>query len=230
MNILPSAKVNVVNFGDSINLTCSINEAIDTDMVFYAWKLNGKIINHTLPFIHINYDHYSSVNQGGEYQCFVYNSDSSASETSPKVIVAFAPVLVNEPMSVKTIVNDTVEFICTAFGYPTPTIQWRRISSTKEVSSLENIDDVSVNLPLNAYNISYSGYANETSTLRIYPVDYQDFGYYICIATLNSSDIIFVSDCCSSNDSSNSTIKDYNAISNIATLTGTNKDVLCDSI
>ena len=230
MNILPSVKVNVVNFGDSINLTCSINEAIDTDMVVYRWKFNGKIMNHTLPFIHINYDHYSSTNQRGEYQCFVYNSDSSASGMSPKVIVAFVPVLVNEPMSVKTIVNDTVEFICTAFGYPTPTIQWRRINSTEEVSSLEDIDDLSVDLPLNAYNISYSGYANETSTLRIYPVDYQDYGYYICIATLSSSDIVFVSDCCSLNDSSNSTIKDYNAISNIATLTGTDKDVLCDSI
>ena len=224
MNILPSAKVNVLDFGDSINLTCSINEGINPDMVFYTWTLNGKIMNHTLPFININYDHYSSTNQGGEYQCFVYNSDSSASRISPKVVVAFAPVLVNEPMSVKAVVNDTVDFSCTAFGYPTPTIQWRRINNTEDVSSLEDIDDLSVDLPLNSYNISYSGYVNETSTLMIYPVDYQDFGYYICIATLSSSDIVVATDCCSSNDSSNSTLKDYNAISNIATLTGTVRD------
>ena len=229
VTILP-ARLNVLHFGDSINLNCTIDERINPDMVFYTWKFYGNIINHTLPFININYDHYSSTNQRGEYQCFAFNNDLSARGTSPDVFVAFAPVLVNEPMSVKTIANDTVEFICTAFGYPTPTIQWRRINTTEEVPSLEDIDDLSVNLPLNAYNISYSGLVNETSTLRIYPVNYHDFGYYICIATLFSSDIVFATDCCSSNDSSNSTIKDYNAISNIATLTGTDRDCLYNSI
>ena len=223
MNILP-ARLSILRFGDSINLTCTIDKGINPDMVFYTWKFNGNIMNHTLPFININYNNYSSTNQRGEYQCFAFNNDLSASGTSPNVFVAFAPVLVNEPMSVKAVVNDTVDFSCTTFGYPTPTIQWRRINNTEDVSSLEDIDDLSVDLPLNSYNISYSGYVNETSTLRIYPVDYQDFGYYICIATLSSSDIVVATDCCSSNDSSNSTLKDYNAISNIATLTGTVRD------
>ena len=198
--------------------------------IVYKWTFNDVYIDTNDSFILINYTTYNSVLEGGVYRCYISVLDPSLEAVSEDTIILFAPVFTTQPSSLGISVTNTVEFSCTAFGYPTPTIQWRRINNTEDVSSLEDIDDLSVDLPLNFYNISYSGYVNETSTLMIYPVDYQDFGYYICIATLSSSNIIFVSDCCSSNDSSNSTIKDYNTISNIATLTGTYLSIIEFSI
>ena len=200
------------------------------DNIVYKWSFNDVYIDTNDSFILIDYTTYNSVLEGGVYRCYISVLDPSLEGVSKDTIILFAPVLTTQPSSLGISVTNTVEFSCTAFGYPIPTIQWRRINSAKEVLSLEDIDDLSVELPLNANNISYSGYVNETSTLRIYPIDYQDFGYYICIATLSSSDLVVVSDCCSSNDSTNSTLKDYNAISNIATLTGTVRDGLYDSV
>ena len=215
--------IKTLQYGDYFNLTCMAHSNIMLDNIIYKWTFNDVYIDSNDSFIFINYTTYNSVLEGGVYRCYISVLDLSLEAVSEDTIILFAPVFTTQPSSLGISVMNTVEFSCIAFGYPTPTIQWRRISSTEEVSSLEDIDDLSVNLPLNAYNISYSGYVNETSTLRIYPVDYHDFGYYICVATLSSSDIVFVSDCCSSNDSSNSTIKDYNTISNIATLTGTDE-------
>ena len=220
MNILP-AKVNVLHFGDLLNLTCIVfGNRSDLGLIQYLWTVNGKLINVSSPVLTIDYLTLESINQHGVYKCTAFGIDGVSIGESSSTLVAYAPHLTTQPSSLFISINNTVSFSCTAFGYPIPTIQWKRVSSTEGISTLEDINDFSINLPLNAYNNSISGSINETSSLRIDPVQHKDFGYYICIAKLSSTDILFVADCCSSNNSSNSTTREYNVLSSFATLTG----------
>ena len=218
MNILP-AKVNVLHFGDLLNLTCIVfGNRSDFGLIQYLWTVNDKLSNISSPILTIDYLTLESINQHGVYKCTAFGIDGVSIGESSSTLVAYAPHLTRQPSSLSISINNTVSFSCTAFGYPIPTIQWKRVSSTEGISTLEDINDFSINLPLNAYNNSISGSINETSTLRIDPFDYEDYGYYICIARLSSSDL---SNCCPPNTFNIST--QYNAISSIATLTGTAK-------
>lgn len=103
---------------------------------------------------------------------------------SPSVLIAFAPSFADQPQSVDASVNESAEFSCTAFGYPPPIIEWRRVTS---LSNLSILHDVNTELNTDIYNST--GTINITSTLVIEPVQYDDFGYYLCVAMFSSNNL-----------------------------------------
>ena len=216
VSIQPS-NFSVIEYGMSLNLTCNISFSGDVN---YTWSLNDTFIpNESRSYYTISYTDQDSVKLGGTYQCYAHTSDVSVYGSSPKVLVLFAPHVIEHPSSVAVSNNDTVEFTCTAIGYPTPTIEWKRVMSSN-VANLTALQNMENELPMNTNNVSITGTNNETSTLTIDPVQYEDYGYYLCMATLSSSDIVFVSDCCNPVNINTSDINSYTTLSSVATLTG----------
>ena len=213
VSILPD-NVNIIEYSTSLNLTCNINIIHEFN---YVWRFNDTVIpNESRSYYTISYTDQDSLKLGGTYQCYAHTSDMSVYGFSPKVLVLFAPHVIEHPSSVAVSNNDTVEFTCTAIGYPIPTIEWKRVMSSN-VANLTALQNMENQLPMNTNNESITGTTNETSTLTIDPVQYEDYGYYLCMATLSSSDIVFVSDCC--NNYTNN-VTNYHDISYTATLTG----------
>ena len=223
LNVLLPSGISIVHFGESLELSCIINSTIDLDTVYYTWTFNDDVINHTSSSLTINYFSPDSVEQGGVYQCYTHALGMLLSGTSRQILIAFAPLITEDPVSVLAIYNDTVEFNCTAIGHPTPIIEWYRLSVNNNITTLEDVNKYSIELPF--FSIEETTTTDTTiksSTLTIDPVEYNDFGYYICVAKLSSDAFVYVSDCCNSESGSGSgeVVELYYSISNISTLSG----------
>ena len=219
--LLPSG-ISIVHFGESLELSCIKNSNIDLDAVYYTWTFNDDVINHTSSYLTINYDSPDSIEQGGVYQCYTHALGMLLSATSRKILIAFAPLITEDPVSVLAIYNDTVEFNCTAIGHPTPVIEWYRLSVNNNITTLEDVNKYSIALPFFSMEETTTDTTIKSSTLIIDPVEYNDFGYYICVAKLSSDAFVYVSDCCNSESGSSSgeVVELYYSISNISTLSG----------
>ena len=146
-------------------------------------------------FITLNYSDYSLVSQGGLYRCsayyynyfdhfYLYGYFTDLRGYSNRVSVLFSPSFSEQPDSVMSRVNDSVELSCTAFGYPVPVIEWKRVNSLNTSDFINNI----IELPESAYNDTVAGTNNITSTLIIDDIQYDDFGYYLCVSRLPVSE------------------------------------------
>ena len=195
--------------------------------MYYTWKFNNDVINHTSSSLTISYYSPDSIEQGGVYQCCAQSLDMILTGTSPKILIAFAPLITEEPASVFAMYNDSVEFTCTATGHPTPVIEWYRLSVETNVSTLKDVNEFSIELPSSAFIEKTITNTTETSVLIIDPVDYDDFGYYVCVASLSSDTFVYARDCCDSDTESGSgeAIETVYAISNISQLSGLNTAV-----
>ena len=189
--------------------------------MYYTWKFNNDVINHTSSSLTISYYSPDSIEQGGVYQCCAQSLDMILTGTSPKILIAFGPLITEEPGSVFAMYNDSVELICTATGHPTPVIEWYRLSVETNISTLE---ESSIELPSSAFIEITITNTTETSVLIIDPVDYDDCGYYVCVASLSSDKFVYARDCCDSDSESGSgeSIETVYAISNISQLSGLN--------
>ena len=229
LNILTPSGISTVHFGESLQLSCIINSTIDLVAVYYTWTFNNDVINHTSSSLTITYFSPDSVEQGGVYQCYTHALGMLLSGTSRQILIAFAPLITEDPVSVLAIYNDTVEFNCTAIGHPTPVIEWYRLSVNNNITTLEDVNKYSIKLPFFSMEETTTDTTIKSSTLIIDPVEYNDFGYYICVAKLFSDAFVYVSDCCNSESGSSSgeVVELYYSISNISTLSGESIEQYC---
>ena len=223
-DLSPDARVIVLDYGNSITINCTIVTDINVTVhaLEYFWTYDDEILpDETTAMLSIGYLSLESAYRGGLYQCYVATADATVTAASPNVVVAFAPVILVEPMSTGTLYNSSVRLNCSAVGYPTPHVELYRVSSSN-VSTLLDVMSSSVELPYSADIDTYTTNTTEQSILTISSVDHDDYGYYICVATFPSDSFTFVYDCCNGNntESIDNDSFDNSDISNIATLTG----------
>ena len=101
---------------------------------------------------------------GGVYECVVNNS---AGSDNANVSLNISPQFSQSPQDVLTRVGETVTMVCVAVAYPQPTYQWVKLNG---------------DLPTNATG-------NNSTTLIIHSVTYEDEGSYCCIATANRESV-----------------------------------------
>ena len=205
----------------------------DTYVVAYNFYLNNTIVqssptNQTLT---IQYNDQTSIILGGTYDCEVRDSMNGMFRSDRKIFIAFTPIITQQPVPIYTVTGESVEFNCTATGLPIPTIRWIRLRPDDDVDMLED-DGLLLsldNLPTNSTINCYDEYNNSiTSVLTIEYVSFEDFGDYICVAVLESEDVMNPNDGISGSGSGSRSGSDdmlqpntaYIAVSNIATLTG----------
>ena len=208
----------------------------DTNVVEYIFYLdNTNIVQNstTDQNLTIQYNNQTSIIFGGTYDCEVCDSMDGVFRSDNKIFIAFVPIITQQPVPIYTVTGESVKFNCTATGLPIPTITWIRLESDDDVDSLEddyfdlNCDG---NLPTNSIISSYDEYNNSiTSILTIESVSFEDFGDYICVAVLESEDVMNPNDGISGSGSGSRSDSDdmmlqpnitYIAVSDIATLTG----------
>ena len=214
VNLIPTSDVVFLKYGDSYNLTCA-SLSVSSLSVQIFWYKDDELINDTeTQILTIDYTSPESVSNGGSYKCVAQGTLGSSIGESNSVLIIFTPHIVQTPSNVQTRVNRQIQFICNATGYPLPSIEWRRISVENDLTTSEEIDNVAVDLPYRVTNDSSINMNEVSSVLTLLSVDYDDFGYYVCIATLTSDDVYVLF------NNSNVTLMDYHAVSSTATLTG----------
>ena len=214
VNISP-LPVTILEYNDTVNVTCLANNNLKINDLSYTWLLNDIVIDVNESFIEITYTSSDQVDDSGEYRCKVSSLTLSLTIESQRTLISLAPVIVANPLpALGTLVNNSMTFTCNATGYPLPSIEWRRISVENDLTTLEEIDNVAVNLPYRVTNDSSINMNEVSSVLTLLSVDYDDFGYYVCIATLTSDNVYVLF------NNSNVTLMDYHDISSTATLTG----------
>ena len=216
VNLIPTSDVVFLEYGDSYNLTCTIGGySMNTTSVQISWYKDDELINDTeTQILTIDYTSPESVSNGGSYKCVAQGTLGSSIGESNSVLIIFTPHIVRTPSNVQTRVNRQIQFTCNATGYPLPSIEWRRISVENNLTTLQGIDNVTINLPYRVTNDSSINMNEVSSVLTLLSVDYDDFGYYVCIATLTSDNVYVLL------DNSSVTLMDYHAISSVATVTG----------
>ena len=218
--------VNVLSYGENTTLTCVVTTNYDLNEIEFEWTFNNisiRTFNYstfdTDSMLSIDYQNSSSPSlSGGLYQCVAELSEDNITAKSNVVTIAYAPFIILQPISIytnATNVNETVSFNCVAVGYPTPEITWHRVSTITPIIDMLSLDLYSISLPLNSSSDHYFTLNETMSLLSIDPVNHGDFGYYICVATLNDS---LIDDCCLNDDDQDNTT--YYEISNTATLFG----------
>ena len=220
VNLMPNG-VTVVEFGESLNISCTSTSNIETESVYFTWTFNGEIINDTSPVITLMYDSGDSVELAGIYQCFAATKDVLVSGTSNSILVVFAPAIIEHPSSVSVSENGSVELFCEASGYPSPVIEWYRVEDNNNTSTFERVLSYSIELPDSAYNETTESSRSTNSTLIIDNIQYDDNGYYLCVATLVNDSIEFTGSCCGQNsnvDSNN--VDSIHIVSTTSTLSG----------
>ena len=164
----------------------------------------------------IQYNNQTSIIFGGTYDCEVFDSVNDMFRSDRKIFIAFAPIITQQPVPIYTVAGESVEFNCTATGLPIPSIRWIRLRP-----------DLPTNSTINCYKENSNSIM---SVLTIEYVSFEDFGDYICVAVLESEDVMNPNDGLSGSGSgTRSGSSDmilqpnitYIAVSNITTLTGT---------
>ena len=202
VNVSPPG-ITSLTFGEEVQLSCTSTSNIQLDESLpteFTWTLNNDVLNETSSILTVQYDNVESVNKGGYYQCFASYNDTLLTGSSNLILLIFAPYITTHPVSVSVNVNETIELSCTATGYPAPIIEWYRVESNTVFSDYDAVLYYSIELPdVSDYNDTTSDATITNATLIISPIDYIDYGYYLCVATLLNDSIVFVKSCCSGN-------------------------------
>ena len=195
---------------------------MDLDGFEYSWMLNNEVLDETSSILTVQYDNVESVNEGGYYQCFASYNNALLTGSSNLILLIFAPYITTHPVSVSVNVNETIELSCTATGYPAPIIEWYRVESNTVFSDYDAVLYYSIELPdVSDYNDTTSDATITNATLIISPIDYIDYGYYLCVATLFNDSVNFASSCCNENSMERFSIgENLYHISNISTVSG----------
>ena len=91
-----------------------------------------------------------------------------------------APVIYQSPQNATVLESDTVIFLCSATGLPSPSIEWFYLEEDETLDSLSEDSD---------YNISTTAFGdgNVTSQLYIDDATSSDAGTYVCQASSNGA-------------------------------------------
>lgn len=156
----------VYSFEDNVTFYClSQGGPYNT----FSWALNGVTVPFETPFLHIES---VAISDAGEYTCTVSNNAGQGNATT---VLFLEPRIVSRPSDIRTRVNDSVRFTCTAEGFPPPTITWECIDCEElELGSgiSSGIFDVSLSHPSTGVVIG---------TLELLSVSYSDYGQYSCL-------------------------------------------------
>ena len=208
-----------------LNEVLTLNCVVDSsDIVSYEWRLNDVTVqNDTSPNITISYIDASSVDQGGVYHCTVYDSVNKADSTTNQVFVAFAPLITTSPQSIDVTRGDQVELSCNVTSFPVSTIKWAKLPSGFIVDNITDLNDLSryldpPNTVITINNTTNSDTFN-SSILVIESVLGSDFGYYVCIGTLDNDTLVVPEGSGSATDGER-VLMIIIEVSDIATITG----------
>lgn len=98
---------------------------------------------------------------GGEYECVVSNEAGNGSDAA---ILYVRPTISSGPISVRSAVNNSVNFSCVADGFPKPTYHWEKLRQNGTFTKI-------------------LGAMNQNLTLE--GIMFGDHGNYKCIATVD---------------------------------------------
>lgn len=123
----------------------------------------------------LNLFNVTALSDGAVYTCVVNNS---AGVDNASVSLNIAPILVQVPTNIYTENGTHVSFMCLATAYPEPTYLWIRAGGALPASAV----------------------GENSSTLTISPVHFEDEGSYQCTATSNeialvSTPALLISEC-----------------------------------
>ena len=219
--------VSILSYGGNVTLSCDITTEYDSNDLQYEWTFNNEPIrNFTYStfeadsMLIIDYTDSSSPLMGGQYQCIGTNVAENVVGISNVVLIAFAPLIIQHPVNVFTSENETEYFYCNAVGFPTPEITWRRVNTSKVIIDMFMLDVYSTTLPENSI-VDYINATEIASIFTINQINHDDYGYYVCLATLNDSSISAIGNFSLDNDDPSKTDNNTNyEISNTATLFG----------
>ena len=108
----------------------------------------------------LNLNRVTAHTDGAVYTCVVNNT---AGRGDASVSLNIRPMLIQSPTTFLTENGATAIFMCLASAYPEPTYQWTRIGGVLPVSAV----------------------GDNTTTLMIYSVQFEDEGLYYCSVTSN---------------------------------------------
>ena len=219
ITLTPSG-ISVIEYGDTINISCISNSNIEVDEVIYSWTFNENVTNTNSSVLTIEYNSAESVSQGGLYQCFGSSLDMILSGTSNQIFIAFAPLLLESPKSFLLSSSDVVTLNCTAVGHPLPTVEWYRLESNITIEDFDSLYNYTSGLPKSSIITNFTDSFEITSILSINPVNYNDYGYYVCVARVDNESLVIAQDCCTNEQSISTDIEKYYEISNTSILTG----------
>lgn len=200
---MPSLQV--LEFGESSNISCSASASIvSTSDLIYSWMLNDEVLlDETNSWLFIEYYDISDAAQlGGIYKCRVTSSDMRFAGVSKGHLILMAPHLIEQPQDTNTYFTDSVHLTCTVVGHPTPVIEWYKVGSDGNFTDINSVLENRQSLPNSSYYETATANSTETSVLTISSVDYEDYGYYMCVASFNDSSVVFARSCCSNDNNS----------------------------
>lgn len=162
----------VVDFGDSVSIDCNAS----MELVDYEWFKVNQTSGDSVPVttnqtLTVSFESSNDTEQAGYYFCKASMTTSlmGVANVSEVILVVFAPTFVEQPSSVSTSVDESVELQCRAVGFPQPMIRWVRLDSNNNTT----------NLPMDL-NITANG---NSSILTFNSVEADDFGSYHCMTT-----------------------------------------------
>ena len=118
-----------------------------------------------------------TTNDFGTYTCRVTNiyGQNERNWIVSIVQLPIAPQLLTSPNSLTTTAGNTVYMTCSAYGYPYPSIIWRKDNQVVQSDGVVSIDTRVTN---------YNGARVTVSTLKICGADADNVGSYTCTANV----------------------------------------------
>ena len=146
---------------DNVTFTCTSHGGPENHFQWFKnnvpiSELENNFSNTSTLYLH----RVTARTDGAVYTCVVTNSAGSGDAS---VSLNIRPRLVQSPTNLLTKKGATAVFVCLASAYPEPTYQWMRIGGVLPVSAV----------------------GENTTTLSILPVQFEDEGYYYCSVTSN---------------------------------------------
>ena len=150
----------------------------------YSWTLNNDDLGVRDSTLIVTYEDNKDADNGGTYVCVATDADNKNFTAS--VFVALAPYFTGSPQSVQTMAGSSIELTCNVTGFPLPDIIWVKLASNSISKSVTPFSDVTMKFIVDETMID--GFTDDNNTINVSilifnPVEFNDFGYYACIAT-----------------------------------------------
>ncbi|XP_076373000.1 cell adhesion molecule DSCAM-like [Tachypleus tridentatus] len=154
--------------GEDVQVLCSTVGA--KNRVKFTWFKDSSVIKTEEQWTVLDHETFSvfvvkspSVESSGNYTCVARSSDGEDKYTT-ELLVRGPPKWRNEPRNIVVSLGEDSILDCSAWGYPRPSVHWKRPLGTEMTPVMENA------------RISKL----EDGSLRILGVTQNDRGYYMC--------------------------------------------------
>ena len=172
----------VLEFGGTAVLNCTTDVWHDYEWMKLNLTTNEVQTVSSNQNLRLSYITMSDVSQGGYYYCIALSmaTPMDVANVSDVILVVYDPTFFTHPSPTALLSSQgqNVTLECVAAGFPSPTVEWRRIDSNNNLLSL----------PSNSVK-QFADSSNSSSILTISSVNFTDFGLYSCIATTSLSSL-----------------------------------------